>query len=123
MFMWQKSAIKNNHFIILLYKLIKNPLKKCTLGMVAMCAGCNVYEPWAALVIGTGAGVSFITLHFIMLKLQVYFILLKLQVHFFLLKLQVHFIMLKLQVHFIMLKLQVHFILLKLQVHFGIHYV
>ncbi|XP_023345791.1 putative ammonium transporter 1 [Eurytemora carolleeae] len=39
-------------------------------GMVAMCAGCNVYEPWAALVIGTGAGVSFITIHFIMLKLQ-----------------------------------------------------
>merc|ERR1712012_929655 len=27
-------------------------------GMVAQCAGCNVYEPWAAMVIGAGAAVA-----------------------------------------------------------------
>lgn len=28
-------------------------------GMVSMCAGCNVYEPWAALLIGLVAGMFF----------------------------------------------------------------
>ena len=28
-------------------------------GMVSMCAGCNVFEPWAALLIGCISGVAF----------------------------------------------------------------
>jgi len=39
-------------------------------GMVAMCGGCNVYEPWAALVVGALGGVGFIVLHYGMLLLQ-----------------------------------------------------
>jgi len=37
-------------------------------GMVAMCAGCNVYEPWAALLVGTGAGLCYLIVHCLMLK-------------------------------------------------------
>jgi len=39
-------------------------------GMVSMCAGCNVYEPWAAIIVGVGAGFAFIGVHFAMLKFQ-----------------------------------------------------
>ena len=39
--------------------------------MVSMCAGCNVYEPWAAIIVGVGAGFAFIGVHFAMLKFQV----------------------------------------------------
>ena len=38
--------------------------------MVAQCAGCNVYEPWAALVIGIMAGVSYISASQAMLRLK-----------------------------------------------------
>ena len=33
-----------------------------------MCAGCNLYEPWAAIIVGIGAGFSFLLVHFAMLK-------------------------------------------------------
>jgi len=33
-----------------------------------MCAGCNVYEPWAAIVIGVIAGMAFVACHYAMLK-------------------------------------------------------
>jgi len=39
-------------------------------GMVALCAGCNLYEPWAALIVGGMGGVSFMCVHFGMLKLR-----------------------------------------------------
>ncbi|XP_078492621.1 ammonium transporter 2 [Ciona intestinalis] len=40
-------------------------------GMVSMCAGCNDMLPWAAVVIGTVAGLAFMAWHHIMLKLRI----------------------------------------------------
>ena len=37
-------------------------------GMVALCAGCNVYEPWAALIVGALGGVAFIIINKAMLR-------------------------------------------------------
>merc|ERR1719228_1548683 len=37
-------------------------------GMVAMCAGCNLYEPWAVLIVGTGGGLAFLCGHHLMLR-------------------------------------------------------
>ena len=37
-------------------------------GMVAQCAGCNFYEPWAALVIGVFGGLVYIGVHYLMLR-------------------------------------------------------
>jgi len=39
-------------------------------GMVAMCGGCNVYEPWAALIVGGVAGVCYLATHFGMLRFK-----------------------------------------------------
>ena len=39
-------------------------------GMVAQCAGCDSFEPWAALIVGAFGGVAFIAVHEIMLKLK-----------------------------------------------------
>ena len=39
-------------------------------GMVALCAGCNVYEPWAALIVGALGGLGFQLIHSVMLSLQ-----------------------------------------------------
>jgi len=39
-------------------------------GMVSQCAGCNVYEPWAALVVGAGAAFCFLCIHTIMLRMK-----------------------------------------------------
>ena len=38
--------------------------------MVSQCAGCNVYEPWAAFIIGSLAGAVFIVIHLLMLKFK-----------------------------------------------------
>ena len=38
--------------------------------MVAQCAGCNVYQPWAALIIGIFGGFAFMGGHFLMLRLK-----------------------------------------------------
>ncbi len=35
-----------------------------------MCAGCNTYEPWAALLIGIMAGFVFVAIHILMLKFK-----------------------------------------------------
>jgi Amt family ammonium transporter len=37
-------------------------------GMVAQCSGCNVYQPWAAVVVGVIGGLAFLAVHFLMLK-------------------------------------------------------
>jgi len=37
-------------------------------GMVSLCAGCNKYEQWQALLVGVGGGVSYLGCHFAMLK-------------------------------------------------------
>eukprot|EP00092_Neocalanus_flemingeri_P000649 GFUD01000691.1.p1 GENE.GFUD01000691.1~~GFUD01000691.1.p1 ORF type:complete len:547 (+),score=127.70 GFUD01000691.1:58-1698(+) len=39
-------------------------------GMVSLCAGCNFYEPWAALIVGVLGGVGFMIVHFSMLRLK-----------------------------------------------------
>ena len=38
--------------------------------MVIMCAGCNVYQPWAAIVVGILGGFGFTLTHFLMLKFK-----------------------------------------------------
>ena len=35
---------------------------------VAQCAGCNVYEPWAAMVIGAGAAFVYLCIHTLMIR-------------------------------------------------------
>jgi len=39
-------------------------------GMVALCAGCNLYEPWASLIVGALGGLGFLVIHFGMLRLR-----------------------------------------------------
>ena len=38
--------------------------------MVSLCAGCNLYEPWAAIIVGCLGGVGCIIVHHIMLRLR-----------------------------------------------------
>ncbi|CAG0899114.1 unnamed protein product [Darwinula stevensoni] len=40
-------------------------------GLVGVCAGSDVFPSWAALVVGVGAGFTFLCLHFLLLKLKV----------------------------------------------------
>lgn len=40
-------------------------------GMVSLCAGCHLYEPWAALVVGVLGGLGFLAVHFLMLAARV----------------------------------------------------
>ena len=39
--------------------------------MVSVCAGCNDYNPWTAILIGAIAAAAFIALHYLMLKLKI----------------------------------------------------
>jgi len=39
-------------------------------GMVAQCAGCNVFQPWSALLIGVFGGFAFVGVHEAMLKMK-----------------------------------------------------
>ena len=53
---------------------------------VAQCAGCNVYEPWAAMVIGAGAAFVYLCIHTLMIRwwirVMLVVVLLKLMVLF-----------------------------------------
>ncbi|CAG0890717.1 unnamed protein product [Darwinula stevensoni] len=40
-------------------------------GLVGVCAGSDVFPSWAALVVGVGAGFTFLCLHFLLLRLKV----------------------------------------------------
>ncbi|CAG0890721.1 unnamed protein product [Darwinula stevensoni] len=40
-------------------------------GLVGVCAGSDVYPTWAALVVGVGAGFTFLCLHFLLLRLKI----------------------------------------------------
>ena len=40
-------------------------------GMVSVCAGCNDFKPWAALLVGAVGGVAFIGWHYLMVKIKV----------------------------------------------------
>ena len=56
------------------------------LNQVAQCAGCNVYEPWAAMVIGAGAAFVYLCIHTLMIRwwirVMLVVVLLKLMVLF-----------------------------------------
>jgi len=39
-------------------------------GMVSLCAGCNLYEPWGALIVGAIGGFWFVIVHHLMLQLK-----------------------------------------------------
>ena len=39
--------------------------------MVSMCAGCNDFKPWFAVLIGVIAGVAFIGWHYAILKIRI----------------------------------------------------
>ena len=41
--------------------------------MVSMCGGCNLYEPWAAVLVGLIAAHCYLAVHVIMLRLKVSF--------------------------------------------------
>merc|ERR1712106_133324 len=45
-----------------------NCLNGALTGMMAMCAGCNLYEPWAALLVGCGGGFFYILGHKLVLN-------------------------------------------------------
>ncbi len=44
--------------------------QKKTTHQVAMCGGCNQYEPWAAIVVGVLGGFAFTSCHYAMLRFR-----------------------------------------------------
>ena len=41
------------------------------LGMVSVCAGCNDFRPWSALLVGATAGAAFVGWHHVILKIKI----------------------------------------------------
>ena len=66
--MHQKSLY---FFIEFQQSITYSKLTNVLLGMVSQCAGCNIYEPWAAFVIGSLAGPVFIGVRQSMIKLKI----------------------------------------------------
>ena len=63
----QGNHHRNHHHLLVKYKNLKVSLH-ISKRQVSLCAGCNVYEPWAALVVGAGGGFCFLAVHTLMLK-------------------------------------------------------
>ncbi|XP_039274612.2 putative ammonium transporter 1 isoform X1 [Styela clava] len=63
--LWNRVRGKENFWSLLI------TINAGLAGMVAMCAGCNDIYPWAACVIGSVAGMAFLSWHHLMLKMQV----------------------------------------------------
>ena len=55
---------KSNKFLIKLINFI------FLSGMVSQCGGCNVFQPWAALIVGCMGGFIFLGTHLLMLKMK-----------------------------------------------------
>ena len=45
-----------------------NTLNGALTGMVSLCAGCNLFEPWASLIVGAAGGIGYIVVNKIMLR-------------------------------------------------------
>ena len=54
--------------IIIIITIILMILIITTIVQVAQCAGCNVYEPWAAMVVGAGAAFVYLCIHTLMIR-------------------------------------------------------
>ncbi|KAK6973707.1 ammonium transporter Amt1, partial [Biomphalaria glabrata] len=60
-----KVGIMGQHWSLL------NTLNGALAGMVAICAGCDTYRPWGAIIVGTIAAVSFNITSYLMIKLKI----------------------------------------------------
>ena len=64
---WSFLMTLNGALAGMVSDMLKNIFER-TIFQVSLCAGCNVYEPWAALVVGAGGGFCFLCVHTLMLK-------------------------------------------------------
>ncbi|KAH9518757.1 ammonium transporter Amt1 [Bulinus truncatus] len=60
-----KFGIMGQHWSLL------NTLNGALAGMVAICAGCDTYRPWGAIVVGAIAGISFNVTSYLMIRLKI----------------------------------------------------
>ncbi|KAK0060326.1 ammonium transporter 1, partial [Biomphalaria pfeifferi] len=60
-----KVGIMGQHWSLL------NTLNGALAGMVAICAGCDTYRPWGAIIVGAIAAVSFNITSYLMIKLKI----------------------------------------------------
>ncbi|KAI8781072.1 ammonium transporter 1 [Biomphalaria glabrata] len=60
-----KFGIMGQHWSLL------NTLNGALAGMVAICAGCDTYRPWGAIIVGAVAGVSFNVTSYMMIRLKI----------------------------------------------------
>ena len=60
--------IKMDNGILIYIIMTEINLIDTMFNQVAQCAGCNVYEPWAAMVIGAGAAFVYLCIHTLMIR-------------------------------------------------------